>query len=307
MVEFKYPLLAGIGIATAICVILCSIIFRKGRPVNFPHIELFGKPVRYIARYIPYLVLLLVILLTLISMYPFKTEKLFSQKKVYNIIVCLDVSNSMKEKQKLEVAKKVLRDFVLKRDNEDRIGIVVFDNIPFRLVPLTTDRGKILRLIPVIKPAMVDIGGTSMYDALMDALDMFNPALKNKIIILLSDGGDINSKHTIDDVILKNKTVRAKIYTIGISSGMYSFALERLAYSSGAKPFFITHSYNKELNQVFEEINRLEPSFIQEYSYDIEKPEDFYLKIGALSVAFIILLKILYRTKKEREKVAGEG
>ncbi|WP_457625151.1 vWA domain-containing protein [Persephonella sp.] len=280
---------------TLLCVIICSIIYRSSKVAYFPHIELFGKPIRYISRYIPYLFIILIILLTAIAVHPYKAEKLFSRKKVYNIVICLDVSNSMKEKNKLKIAKNVLRDFVLERDVEDRIGIVVFDNLPFRLVPLTTDRGKILRLIPKIHPAMVDIGGTSMYDALIDALDMFNPALKNKIVILLSDGGDINSKNTIEDVIRKNRTVKAKIYTVGISSGIHSFALERLAYSSGAKPFFVTGEYKNALESIFREINRLEPSFVQEYSYEIEKPADLYLKIFAFIIGSVILIKILVK------------
>jgi len=295
MVEFKYIYFLIPGIITFICVILCSLTYKSSKIVLFPHIELFGKPIRYITKYIPFLMLLLVVLLTGISVHPFKTEKLFTEKKVYNIVICLDVSNSMKEKDKLKIAKMALQEFVLKRRPEDRIGIVVFDNLSFRLVPLTTDRGKILRLIPKIHPAMVDIGGTSMYDALMDALDMFNPSLKNKIIILLSDGGDINSKYTIDDVILKNRTVKAKIYTIGISSGIYSFALERLAVSSGGKPFFVTGDYKTAIKGIFSEINRLEPSYIQEYSYKIEIPLDFYLKVSAVAVGFLIMLKTLYR------------
>ncbi len=295
MVEFKYIFFLIPGIITFICVILCSLTYKSSKLALFPHIELFGRPAKYMTKYIPFMMLILVVILTVISMHPYKTEKLFSEKKVYNIVVCLDVSNSMKEKNKLKIAKMALQEFILKRKPEDRIGILIFDNIPFRLVPLTTDRGKILRLIPKIHPAMVDIGGTSMYDALMDALEMFNPALKNKIIILLSDGGDINSKSTIDDVILKNRIVKAKIYTIGISSGIYSFALERLSVSSGAKPFFVTGDYKKAIKGIFNEINRLEPSYIQEYSYKIEIPVDFYLKISALLVGALIMLKTFYR------------
>ncbi|WP_457638725.1 vWA domain-containing protein [Persephonella sp.] len=301
MVEFKYLSFAVFGLITALCVVLCSIIFKSSKQAEFPHIHLFGKPIRYIARYIPFAVLLLVALLTAAAVHPYRTEKLFSQKKIYNIVVCLDVSNSMKEKNKLEVAKELLRDFVLKRNDEDRIGILVFDNVPFRLVPLTTDRGKILRLVPRIRPAMVDMGGTSMYDAIIDALDMFNPALNNKIIILLSDGGDINSRHTVDDVIAKNSSVGAKIYTVGISSGIHSFALERLAYSSGARPFFIKNEYSRELKEIFEEINRLEPSFVQEYSYSIEKPEDFYLKLTAFLLSIGLLTKIIWTEKRKNE------
>ncbi|MDQ7056719.1 MAG: VWA domain-containing protein [Persephonella sp.] len=273
--------------------------------MEFPHIHLFGRRIKYLNRFIPILLIILIIFLTISSMYPYREEKLFSEKKVYNIIICIDVSNSMKEKEKLKIAKNVLTDFVLKRDIEDRIGIVVFDNIPFRLVPLTTDRRKILSLIPRIHPAMVDVGGTSMYDALVDALDMFNQSLKNKIIILLSDGGDINSKNTIEDVINKSRFTKAKIYAVGISSGIYSFNLERIASSSGGKAFFVKGDYRKALQSIFEEINRLEPSFIQEYSYPIKSPEDLPFKIGALITGLIILLRYVYTFIKEGKKVAS--
>ena len=301
MPEIKYLYFAVLGIATFLCVVICSIFFKSSKVVQFPHIELFGKPLRFITRFIPYSILLLVVLLTIIAIHPYKTKDIFSEKKVYNIVVCLDVSNSMKEKNKLEIAKKVLRDFVLKRDNEDRIGIVVFDNIPFRLVSLTTDRKKILKLIPSIHPAMVDKGGTSMYDALIESLDVFKPEWENKIVILLSDGGDIDSKHTLDDVIRYNKVVKAKIYTIGISSGIHSYALERLSVSSGGKAFFITTEYKTALENIFNIINHLEPSVIKETSYKIEEPVDFYIKIAALLLGFFILAKITYRAVKDEK------
>ncbi len=307
MVEFKYFYFLLLGLATAICVVLCSYTYKSNKIVKFPHIHLFGKQIKYLNRFIPVLLIIMILFLTVASMYPYTEEKLFSQKKVYNIVVCLDVSNSMKENSKLEVAKKVLRDFVLIRDTQDRIGIVVFDNLPFRIVPLTTDRGKILSLIPRIRPAMVDTGGTSMYDALIDGLDMFNPAVKNKIIILLSDGGDINSKHSIEEVIQKNRIVRAKIYAVGISSGIHSFNLERLAVSSGGKAFFIKGEYKKALETVFQEINQLEPSFIQEYSYSIEKSEDFPFKIGALLTGIFILLRFILGSYREEKTIAQKG
>ncbi len=306
MLEFKYFYFFMFGILTIICVIVCSYTYNSKRVVYFPHLHLFGKRIKYLSRYIPVLLIVLILFLTLSSMYPYRKEKLFSEKKVYNIVVCIDVSNSMREKNKLKIAKMVLTDFVLKRDIEDRIGIVVFDNLPFRLVPLTTDRNRILSLIPRIHPAMVDIGGTSMYDALIDAINMFHPALKNKIVILLSDGGDINSKNTIEDVIHKSKINKVKIYAVGISSGIYSFNLERIANASNGKAFFVKGDYKKALQSIFEEINRLEPSFIQEYSYSIEKPEDTLFKIGAFITGVVILVRFIYAYFKEGRKVAPQ-
>ncbi len=297
---FKYWFFSLLGLFTLFCVVWCSIFIKSRKVVYFPHISLFGLPKRFIVKYIPFLVVLLVILLTIASMYPFKIEHIFGERKVYNIILCLDVSNSMKENEKLETAKKIINDFLLKRDKEDRIGLVVFDNMPFKLSPLTSDRGYLLKILPSIYPAMVDMGGTSMYDALIETLKTFNPVYKNKIVILLSDGEDINSKSSIEDVIAVNRSVKAKIYTIGISSDIAFRQLERLAESSGGKAFFVKKNYEKALKDVFDEINRLEPSVIKEYRYDSEKPLDLWIKVAALILVFIILLKNIFHSYRER-------
>ncbi|WP_457641734.1 vWA domain-containing protein [Persephonella sp.] len=302
-IEFKYFFASLIGLAVIICIIICSVHIKSRKIVLFPHIHLFGNPKKFIVRYIPFLVILLTILVTILSMHPFIKEHLYSEKKVYNIVICLDVSNSMKEKNKLKISKDIIRDFLLKRNEEDRIGILVFDNLPFRLMPLTTDRRSLLRVISIIRPAMVDIGGTAMYDGLIEALNMFLKDQRNKIIILLTDGGDINSKYTLEDVIRYNQQVGAKIYTIGVSSGMNFFVLEKLSESSGGKAFFVTKNYEKALKGVFDEINKLEPSYIQEYKFDVEKPVDFYIKVLAFITVCIILLKLFLTPIRERLNV----
>ncbi len=299
-IYIKYKFFLFIGIATAICVIWCSLTLKSRKVVYFPHIELFGNIKRFSIRYIPFSMLLLVILLTVLSLHLYKKEFFYSERKVYNIVLCIDVSNSMKENKKLEIAKKIIRDFILKRGKEDKIGLLVFDNLPFRLSPLTSDKGYLLKVIFSIYPAMVDIGGTSMYDALMDSLDMFQIGQKNKIVILLSDGGDINSKYTIEDVIAKNRIIKAKIYSIGISSGENFRNLERLSESSHAKAFFIKKEYKKALQGIFEEINRLEPSLEKEYRIEIEKSVDFYIKVLAFLVFLWIFIKSFISPLKER-------
>ncbi|WP_456401293.1 vWA domain-containing protein [Persephonella sp.] len=302
-VEFKYLSASLIGLAVIICIILCSIHIKSRKVVLFPHLHLFGDPKKFVVRYIPFLVIFLTILVTILTMHPYIKEHIYSEKKVYNIVIALDVSNSMKEKDKLKISKEIIRDFLLKRDEDDRIGILVFDNLPFRLMPLTSDRGALLRVISIIKPAMVDVGGTAMFDGIVEALNMFTPDRRNKILILLTDGGDINSKYTLEDVIRLNQDIGAKIYTIGVSSGINFFTLEKLSSSSGGKAYFITREYEKILKKVFNEINNLEPTYIQEYKFDIEKPVDFYIKVISLFVAFLILFRLIYSGLRDRVNV----
>ncbi len=302
-IEFKYLFASLIGIIVIICVIICSIYIKSRKIALFPHLDLFGEPKRFVVRYIPFLVIFLTILTTILAMHPFVKEHIYSEKKVYNIVVAIDVSNSMKEKNKLRISKEILRDFLLKRDEEDRIGILVFDNLPFRLMPLTTDRGALLRIVSVIRPAMVDVGGTAMYDGLIEALNMFMKDRRNKIIILLTDGGDINSKYSLEDVLRFNQNIGAKIYSIGVSSGMNFYVLEKLSESTGGKAFFVTKDYQNALKSVFNEINRLEPSYIQEYKFDVERPVDFYIKVAAVFIVFLILLRILLTSLREKINV----
>ncbi|NPA53499.1 MAG: VWA domain-containing protein [Aquificae bacterium] len=299
-VLFKYWQFLPIGIITLICVVICSIFIKSRKVIYFPHIELFGKQKRFSVKYLPFLWILLTVFITLIAMFPYKKEYFYSEKKVYNIVLCLDVSNSMKENNKLKIAKEIIRDFLLKRSKEDRIALVVFDNLPFRLSPLTSDKGYLLKIIPSIYPAMVDIGGTAMYDALIDSLNIFDINQKNKIIILLSDGGDINSSHTLEDVIAKNRVIKAKIYSIGISSGLNFRNLERLSEASNGKAFFIKDRYEKALREVFTEINSLEPSLIKEYRLEVEKPVDLWIKVLALFVFVLIFVKMWFLSIRER-------
>jgi Ca-activated chloride channel family protein len=299
-IQIKYWFFIIPGIITLLCVVICSIFIKSKKVVFFPHIELFGKQKRFSVRYIPLLWILLTVLLTVLSVYLYKKEYIYSEKRVYNIVICLDVSNSMKEKNKLKIAKEIIRDFLLKRSKEDRFSIVVFDNLPFRLTPLTSDKGYLLKIIPSIYPAMVDMGGTAMYDALIDALNIFKIEQKNKIVILLSDGGDINSTHTIEDVIAKNKVIKAKIYSIGISSGQNFRNLERISESSGGKAFFIKDQYEKTLRNIFDEINSLEPSLLKEYRLEVEKAVDFWIKIFLLVVFILILGRFFISSIREK-------
>ena len=67
-----------------------------------------------------------------------------------DIMLCLDASDSMrsedfKPKNRITVAKEAAREFAEKR-KDDRLGLVVFGELPLTLCPLTTDRGALAGL-----------------------------------------------------------------------------------------------------------------------------------------------------------------
>ena len=141
-----------------------------------------------------------------------------------DILLCMDTSGSMqaldfklgkKSVDRLTAVKKVVSDFVKKREH-DRIGLVVFGEYAFTQAPLTMDKGLLLNLIDHMEIGMAG-DSTAVGSALAIAGKRIKdiPA-KSKIIILLTDGrnnaGDVTPKKAAEAL----KTLGIKIYTIGV-------------------------------------------------------------------------------------------
>jgi Ca-activated chloride channel homolog len=103
------------------------------------------------------------------------------------------------------------------------------------------------------------IGQTSLYDGIAAALDHLKlGSLDKKVLILISDGGDDASKHTLAQVIDMAKHSAAIIYAIGIfdeqDGDQNPSVLKRFAKETGGEAFFPESS--KEIAPICEEIAR---------------------------------------------------
>jgi Ca-activated chloride channel homolog len=140
-----------------------------------------------------------------------------------NIVLTLDISSSMKALDfrtgnRLEVAKRVLADFVARRRG-DFLGLVVFAGRAFTQAPLTNDADVMLELLH-----RADIGMLPDGTAIGTALAMSEGHLQDLpresgVIVLLTDGGN-NTGYP--DPLAAAEAARAlgiRIYTIGVSSG----------------------------------------------------------------------------------------
>ncbi len=109
-----------------------------------------------------------------------------------DIFMVLDVSRSMLAEDfnpnRLEVAKSKIIDFV-SMFPKDRIGIIIFSEKVFTLLPVTTDLELIKQVVSEIRTGGPMGSGTNIGDALALAVARghMSPA-KNKIVILMSDG-----------------------------------------------------------------------------------------------------------------------
>lgn len=127
----------------------------------------------------------------------------------------LDLELSGQSADRLTVVKSILKDFVLKRNN-DRLGFIVFGEKAFTQCPLTMDHGAILDLIEHLQIGMVG-NATAIGDAIAVAAKRLKDLkAKSRVLILMTDGqntaGSISPQLATDMA----KELGIKIYTIGI-------------------------------------------------------------------------------------------
>ena len=192
--------------------------------------EVVSVPRGIMVRFSTWLVLLkilaLVFFIIALSRPQWGDKKVNITTEGINIILALDLSESMsaldfkregKMVTRLEAVKHVVSDFILEREG-DRVGMVVFGSNAFTQLPLTRDYNTISFILDRLK-----IGAAGPRTAIGDAIGISLRRLedmksKSNIIILLTDGksnsGELSWEDAVDIAARRN----VKIYTIGVGS-----------------------------------------------------------------------------------------
>ena len=129
--------------------------------------------------------------------------------------VVLDVSQSMYG-QRIDDARLALDRFVADLlDPEDEVFVIVFNHTPRVEVGWTLGPRQLRNRLDDIRP----YGGTSIYDAMMEALPMFEErANQRAAVVLVSDGSDTGSKADVRDVRRQLRRSDAFVYAIAIDA-----------------------------------------------------------------------------------------
>ncbi len=139
-----------------------------------------------------------------------------------DIVLTMDLSTSMGatdfKPDRLEVAKKVARDFVSRREF-DRIGLVVYAGEAYTKSPLTVDKEIIDRFIAELEMGEIT-DGTAIGTGLATAVNRLKDSeTASKIIILLTDGENNAGYHSPELAAELAKEFDIRVYTIGVGSG----------------------------------------------------------------------------------------
>jgi Ca-activated chloride channel family protein len=129
--------------------------------------------------------------------------------------------------------------FVRGSNPEDETFIVHFDDEARITNPFTSSISDLESSLQMAKP----FGQTAIYDAVMLAVDeMENAKYQKKVMLLITDGLDNVSKHTLDEAIEALRRSRVALYTVGllsVSGGADAEdSLVRLAEATGGRAYF---------------------------------------------------------------------
>lgn len=234
--------------------------------------------------------------------------------KGIDIVMAMDVSGSMLAKDlkpnRMEALKKVATRFVEGRPN-DRIGIVVYAAEAYTKTPVTSDKAVVQEALRGIKYDNVIQDGTGIGMGLTTAVNRLKDSkAKSKVIILLTDG--VNNAGFIEPETASQiaKEYGIKVYTIGIGTNgnaMFPYAyapnggflfkmmpveidvnlLQAIARNTGGK--YYRANSNDKLESIYNEINKLETTEIQElkfYDYEEKYRLFVWIALGLVLIEF---------------------
>jgi len=281
----------------------------------------------YLPRLKPFLFILRLVALAAIitAMARPQTEDISTRTKTtrgIDIVMAIDVSSSMLARDlkpnRLVALKEVAGDFIRERPN-DRIGLVAYAGEAYTKTPITSDKAIVLNALREITYGELN-DGTAIGMGLATAVNRLKESKAvSKIIILLTDG--VNNSGFIEPQTAADLAVEygIKTYTIGIGSngnaltpiaynadGSFRYGMSQveidepllkdIAKVTGGKYFRATD--NEKLEAIYEEINKLEKTDIEEFKYFRyeEKFRSWVLLAGGLLLLEWVLRNTLFRS-----------
>lgn len=235
-----------------------------------------------------------------------------------DIMLAMDVSTSMLAEDlkpnRIEAAKQVAADFIIGRPN-DNIGLTIFAGEAFTQCPMTTDHASLLNLLHNVRTDIAQRlieDGTAIGMGLANAVSRLKDSkAKSKVVILLTDGsnnrGDLSPMTAAE--IAKSFAIR--VYTIGVGTNKVAPYPMPVAggvqyinipveidtkmlqdIASATEGDFYRATNNKELQQIYKEIDKLEKSKlnVKKFSKRYEAYQPF-----AIAAVILLLLEILLR------------
>ena len=245
------------------------------------------------------------------------------ETKGAEIVICLDVSNSMLAQDyspdRLSRAKLAISKLV-DRLQGDRIGLVIFAGTSFVQLPVTTDYVSAKMFLSSIDTRSVPVQGTAIGDAIRTAAKSFSAqSEKSRAIIVITDGE--NHEDDAAGAAREANETGIKVYTIGVGtpdgqplkidgellkdkdgrivvSRLDESALKKIATAGGGA---YVRAGNEEfgLNPVIDDIGKMEDERFNSVVFE-EYDEQYMYFFAAALLLFVLEMLIGERKPKRR-------
>lgn len=260
-------------------------------------------------------------------------QPVFGKKKVagtsesLELVVCLDISNSMNTKDisddmsRLDISKRALVQLVNNLHGE-RLGICLFANNAFVQLPVTRDYGAAKLFINEIETDMLSSQGTNINAALKTAVKMFSKDKTAKGIILVTDGENHEADPSAVLKKIKEDKIQFSVLGIGTSQGGlvpknpnrpelgYKTTSTGRSVMSKLNPSFIKKIASKgggyanfsssefpDLSALLTQINQMKRTKIDNLEFDIK--EERYQFTLAIAIFFWLLYMLWSKNYKQ--------
>ena len=220
-----------------------------------------------------------------------------------DVALVLDTSSSMAADfggdSRLVVAQRVLSDFIAGRD-EDRLGLVIFQEQSLVLSPLTLDYDALTRLVGDVERVNLR-DGTAIGVGLGEALNLLRESTaRSRVVVLLTDGE--NNSGAVEPAAAARiaETLGIRLYTVGLvdsrarASGEVNVdeqALREMAEVTGGR-YFPAES-EQALAAIYESIDGLEKSRVGREQFGAyDELAVYFLAAALLMLALELALRV---------------
>ncbi len=182
---------------------------------------------------------------------PVTVTELAGTKNPISVSLVIDRSGSMTG-QPLADAKTAAKDFVDDMEGNDEAAVISFSTDVTVDQQFTTDKDSLKQAID----ALIASGNTSIYDASIEAVNLTSAQNGRKAVILMTDGTDNSSVHTLQNAIDEANNANIPIYTIGLGltpGSVEEQNLMRLADETGGNYHYAPNS--SDLDELYKQIS----------------------------------------------------
>ena len=176
-----------------------------------------------------------------------------------SVALALDRSQSMRGRP-LARAIAAAQSFVAGSRAEDHVGVVVFGSTAIALTAADSSPGAARDQLTGL--TVDPVAGTALYDAIVMAADrLASDDRPGRAIVVVTDGKDVSSLHSLEDAVAAARKARAAVYAIGIAGPSFTASdLRRVARETGgsfrtaASPAALAATYRalrEELSQTW--------------------------------------------------------